>query len=98
MGHVQIDPFPQTNRLRCCVLEPGAGANFNLHVSLSTHVVRQLLDTLDITPHFVGALLGEPDYGAPGDFATYGEDGSIQRFGKNERLNHLLYMTVLKRP
>ena len=48
---------------------------------MSAEFARQLLATFDITPQFSGALLGEPDYGAPGDFATFDEKGNIEKIG-----------------
>ncbi|KAF2651128.1 hypothetical protein K491DRAFT_720142 [Lophiostoma macrostomum CBS 122681] len=72
---------PHENSLRviCCLLESRKDSSFNFRVSLSSDVARQLLTTLDVTPHFIGPLFGEPDYGAPGDFATLSEAGHVQR-------------------
>jgi hypothetical protein len=39
------------------------------------------MTTFDVTPQFSGALLGEPDYGAPGDFATFDHNGEVEKIG-----------------
>lgn len=39
-------------------------------------------------------LLGEPEYWAPGDFATYDHDGKLQRIGEQVR-NHANVPTSL---
>jgi len=62
-------------------LEPEEKANFRHRVSLSAPFARKLLSTLDVTPQFAGLLLGEPDYGAPGDFANHDQNGTMQRIG-----------------
>ncbi|OAG11001.1 uncharacterized protein CC84DRAFT_1238264 [Paraphaeosphaeria sporulosa] len=48
-------------------------------LSLSAAFAKQLMDTFDVTPQFSGAILGEPDYGAPGDFATFDDKGNIEK-------------------
>lgn len=66
----------------CQLEEAKGGTSFNYRVSLSSNFAKQLLKTFDITPQFTGALLGEPDYWAPGDFASLDEQGNIQRLGE----------------
>ncbi|KAF2443866.1 hypothetical protein P171DRAFT_495744 [Karstenula rhodostoma CBS 690.94] len=52
---------------------------FECRLSLSAAFAKQLMATFDVTPQFSGTLLGEPDYGAPGDFATFDEKGNIEK-------------------
>ncbi|KAF2501286.1 hypothetical protein BU16DRAFT_533977 [Lophium mytilinum] len=67
-------------RVVFCALEQKKGkTSFNYRVSLSASIARQLLQSLDVTSQFVGLLLGEPDYGAPGDFAVYDDQGVIRK-------------------
>jgi hypothetical protein len=67
---------------RFMLLEPAQNANFKHRVSVSAPFARKLLSTLDVTPQFTGLLLGEPDYGAPGDFANHDQDGNVQGIGR----------------
>jgi hypothetical protein len=63
-------------------LEPTQDTSFHNQVSMSARFAKQLLTTIHVTPQFIDALLGGPDYGALWDFANYGQDGAIQRIGE----------------
>jgi hypothetical protein len=41
----------------------------------------QLLEILDVSPHVVSLMLGEPDYWAPGDFASHVERTTPGKLG-----------------
>ncbi|KAI1673550.1 hypothetical protein Ptr902_00303 [Pyrenophora tritici-repentis] len=73
------DPKDSTVHIMFMHLEPEQKANFKHRVSLSAPFAQKLLSTLDVTPQFTGLLLGEPDYGAPGDFANHDQSGTVQR-------------------
>lgn len=60
---------------------PSEQTNFRCRLSLSVAFAKQLINTFDITPQFCGALLGEPDYGAPGNFANFDDQGNIEKIG-----------------
>ena len=67
-----------------CHLERASDTSFGCRISLSSANTHLLLSLLNVSPQFISSLLGEPDYWAPGDFATHDEYGSIQRLGEFE--------------
>ncbi|KAI5859307.1 hypothetical protein GGS23DRAFT_616406 [Durotheca rogersii] len=62
-----------------CTIENAPGTTFGCRLSLSANNTQALLKGLDVSPQFLGPLLGEPDYWAPGDFAVYDEKGALDR-------------------
>lgn len=58
------------------------GTSFGCQLSFSKTTVLALLNHIQISPQYLSLLLGEPDYWAPGDFASTDEQGKLRRIGK----------------
>ncbi|KXT09169.1 hypothetical protein AC579_7288 [Pseudocercospora musae] len=61
-----------------CTLERAPETSFGCRVSLDAASTALLLESLSISPQFLPMLLGEPEYWAPGDFASYNLQGDQQ--------------------
>lgn len=66
-----------------CEIEHAPSTSFGCQLSLSKAIVLALLHKYQISPQYLSLLLGEPDYWAPGDFASVDAKGKLSRTGKN---------------
>lgn len=57
------------------------GTSFGCQLSLSQKTAKEALKTLNVSPQFVTMMIGEKNYWAPGDFASYDPTGSITNIG-----------------
>jgi hypothetical protein len=64
-----------------CTIANAEKTNFGCRIALNSTVVNALLDRFQISPQYLCLLLGEPDYWAPGDFATFDPKGDLIRTG-----------------
>lgn len=55
------------------------GTTFASQISLSQTLARELLQTFEVSPHFVPLLLSEPEYAAPGTYHRYDPLGQLSR-------------------
>lgn len=66
-----------------CEIDHAPGTSFGCQLSLSKATVLALLHKYQISPQYLSLLLGEPDYWAPGDFASVDPKGKLNRTGKS---------------
>ncbi|KAF2640319.1 hypothetical protein P280DRAFT_360775, partial [Massarina eburnea CBS 473.64] len=66
-------------RVIFCTIENANNTSFGCQLSLSSTVALALLHKFQISPQYLSLLLGEPDYWAPGDFASFNAQGSLYR-------------------
>lgn len=64
-----------------CYIEQQQQTSFGCRIALSQSVVLQMLEELQVSPQVACAMLGEPDYWAPGDFVSHGINGAAQKLG-----------------
>lgn len=62
-------------------MENAINTSFGCQIALNSTVVDALLKRFQISPQYLSLLLGEPDYWAPGDFATLDAKGNLSRIG-----------------
>lgn len=81
--HMQDHIFNQSDHLcsSFCTIANAEKTNFGCQITLNSTVVNALLDRFQISPQYLCLLLGEPDYWAPGNFATFDSKGDLIRIG-----------------
>ena len=71
-----------TARHSFCYIEKSDETTFGCRLSLSQARMHQLLETFEVSPQVLSLMLGEPDYWAPGDFASLVQQSVTGKLGK----------------
>lgn len=70
---------PNATRLIFLTSKRAKGTTFASQVSLEQSLARELLETFEVSPHFVPLLVGEPEYAAPGTYHELTIQGQLSR-------------------
>lgn len=65
-----------------CYIERARETSFGCRLCLSKANTLRMLQQFKVSPQYLSAMFGEPDYWSPGDFALDGQKGSTQVLGK----------------
>lgn len=65
-----------------CYIERSDQTTFGCRLSLTQARMHQLVETLEVSPQVLSLMLGEPDYWAPGDFASLIQKSVPEKLGK----------------